>query len=168
MEMLKAEAVVRLSDPAGVRDALFEHFRDFVTFSIEGEKVSYSSEFGDGYLAAEDAHLRVGIACTEAGTLAMYKDYLAEHVLEFSNESPHFVWTGFGAGEAGIPNFRVVQVVSAHFVTPKMRRVFRRMLQSSSLGYGSCDISNIAVNVTGGMSPHINVTMNCCPALAKP
>ena len=123
MEMLKAEAVVRLSDPAGVREALFEHFREFVTFTREGEKVSYSSEFGDGYLAAEGSNLRVGIACTEAGTLAMYKDYLAEHVLEFSNESPQFVWTGYGAGEAGIPNFRVVRVVSAYFVTPRMRRV---------------------------------------------
>lgn len=123
MEMLSAEAVVRLSDPAGVRDALFEHFEEFATFTREGEKVCYTSEFGDGFLSAEGDMLRVGIACTEAGTLAMWKDYLAEHVLEFSNESPHFVWTGHGAGEAEIPNFRVVKVVSAKYITPRMRRV---------------------------------------------
>lgn len=54
-------------------------------------------------------------------------------------------------------------------VPDKMRRIFRRMISSSSQGLGTCDLANVSFNITypGGV-PTAAVTSNCCPALVSP
>ncbi len=53
-------------------------------------------------------------------------------------------------------------------VPDKMRRIFRRMISSSTMGVGSCDISNMNLVVDTSSSPLAHVSANCCPGLAAP
>ncbi|MGZ3774580.1 MAG: hypothetical protein ACXVCY_02025 [Pseudobdellovibrionaceae bacterium] len=54
-------------------------------------------------------------------------------------------------------------------VSDKMRRLFRRMISSSSMGFGTCDISNATFNVnTSANPPKASIAMNCCPSLVAP
>lgn len=56
-------------------------------------------------------------------------------------------------------------------VPDKMRRIFRRMIASSSFGVGlaaSCNISAITFALNAQSPPKVDVTINCCPGLAKP
>lgn len=56
-------------------------------------------------------------------------------------------------------------------VTDKMRRIFRRMIKDANLGVGmaaSCDITNMTFDLNAQSPPKVDVTINCCPGLAKP
>ncbi|KYG62099.1 hypothetical protein AZI85_07830 [Bdellovibrio bacteriovorus] len=53
-------------------------------------------------------------------------------------------------------------------VTPKLRRIFRRMIESGTLGVGACDIADITVNYTMGSPPTISVNADCCPGMQAP
>ncbi|MGZ3775950.1 MAG: hypothetical protein ACXVCN_19710, partial [Bdellovibrio sp.] len=54
-------------------------------------------------------------------------------------------------------------------VTDKMRRIFRRMISSSTQGFGTCDITNVTASVNTSANPlSVTITSNCCPALVSP
>lgn len=52
----------------------------------------------------------------------------------------------------GVGNCTIVDEAA---VTPEVRRFFRRMISSSAVGYGTCDISD-------------STTPSCCPSIANP
>jgi hypothetical protein len=52
-------------------------------------------------------------------------------------------------------------------VSAKMRRIFRRMISSTSTGFGTCDIANMSFNFDINTLTAA-VTAECCPALAAP
>lgn len=57
--------------------------------------------------------------------------------------------------------------VDTSLVTDKMRRIYRRLISSSTMGFGTCDLSDVDASITG---PPFAVTFssNCCPALVTP
>lgn len=48
-------------------------------------------------------------------------------------------------------------------VPDKMRRIFRRMIASSSMGFGTCDLSSVNVQIDPNSNPLAVITMGCCP-----
>ncbi|WII72876.1 hypothetical protein QJS83_03200 [Bdellovibrio sp. 22V] len=60
-------------------------------------------------------------------------------------------------------------------VPAKMRRIFRRLISSSTQGFGTCDVANVTFNFDENANrdvlpydPLITAASNCCPALATP
>ncbi len=48
-------------------------------------------------------------------------------------------------------------------VPDKMRRIFRRMIASSSMGFGTCNLSSVNVQINPNANPLAAITMGCCP-----
>lgn len=48
-------------------------------------------------------------------------------------------------------------------VSDKMRRIFRRMIASSSMGFGTCDLTSMDVDVDPNRTPIAEVAADCCP-----
>lgn len=89
--------------------------------------------------------------------------------LGFPTNTP--TWTDFGLPpDIGDP-INCLNTDPA-LVPDKMRRIFRRMISSSSQGFGTCDLANVTVNVNTGVTPPdkptASVASNCCPALVSP
>lgn len=52
-------------------------------------------------------------------------------------------------------------------VSNKMRRVFRRMIESSEMGFGTCDIGNVKMEFNPA-TKKAAVSAECCPGLVAP
>lgn len=48
-------------------------------------------------------------------------------------------------------------------VADKMRRLFRRMIASSAMGFGTCDLTSMVISVDPNRNPIAKFTAGCCP-----
>lgn len=86
--------------------------------------------------------------------------------LGFATNTPS--WTDFGLPADVSTPLNCLNTDPA-LVPDKMRRIFRRMISSSSQGFGTCDLANVTVSVNTGVNPPTaSVASNCCPALVSP
>lgn len=86
--------------------------------------------------------------------------------LGFTTNSP--TWVDFGL-PPDIGDTLNCMNTDPSLVPDKMRRIFRRMISSSSVGFGTCDLANVTISVDTNVSPpQASVSSNCCPALVSP
>lgn len=86
--------------------------------------------------------------------------------LGFATNTP--TWVDFGL-PADIGDTLNCLNTDPSLVPDKMRRIFRRMISSSTTGFGTCDLANVTVSVdTNATPPTASISSDCCPALVSP
>lgn len=122
--MKTASAVVPLSNPASVVEALRAHLAEHeLTVEFDGRIASTDLPSGQATMRIESAALELEVRAANDSGLENLTGFLASHVLEFAHpETPAIRWSGFQPSRT-FADFREMKVVQASMLTPHMRRI---------------------------------------------
>ncbi len=121
---LTATARVNLPTPIHYLNKLADHFTEHGEVLRTERKGQIELDYGTAIIEADDECLLLRAESDDETGLAYMKFAIANHIIEFaSKEEPKIKWAGDGAAGSPLPYFRQMQVLSAHNISPKMRRV---------------------------------------------
>lgn len=124
---LTASAVIPIPDAITVQAKLCEHLREHAEVTITDNRAEIVSYYGRADLTAERETIAVALACETETELSVMKTVVAQHLVEFAGDKVgDFRWSGADADRRDLPYLRELTVVSAHQLTPRMRRVLLR------------------------------------------
>ncbi|KXF77456.1 phage tail protein [Paramesorhizobium deserti] len=139
--LLSATARVTLSQPDVILGRLIEHFSEYADISTAERRGEIALSYGRAIVEADDESLTFRAEGEDDTGLAYMKHAVAEHILEFADgQQPKIVWVGDGVAGAPLPYFREMRVVSAHNMTPHMRRVRLKGRNLGRFAYGGLHI----------------------------
>lgn len=122
MTALRTSTLLRLEDSDRLLAELLAHFAEHATVIRTDAGARLLTDYGTVDIARRAEGLSVEVSSGSAGTLAMIKVFIAEHVFEFA-EAAAMVWSGDGADERRLPHFQKLHVLTASSITPRMRRI---------------------------------------------
>ena len=122
--MKTASAVVPLSNPASVVEALRAHLAEHeLVVDFDGQVASTVLPSGHATMRIEPSMLALEVHAANESGLEVMTGFLASHVLEFAHpETPAIRWSGFQPSRT-FADFREMTVVAAAELTPHMRRI---------------------------------------------
>ncbi|ENO88331.1 siderophore-interacting protein [Thauera linaloolentis] len=124
MTQLAAQAHVRLPAPEDTLTRLGEHVREHgFQFQRDGADWALSIHDGCARIRVDGERLDIRIEAATLDALHDLKVIVASHVLEFSPQASEIRWQGDGSQLRESPAFRVLRVIAARDLTPRMRRI---------------------------------------------
>ncbi|WP_077965511.1 DUF2218 domain-containing protein [Ensifer adhaerens] len=109
--------------PADMLDEICEHFVEHAEVERKDDLAVLRSKLGVAHIRIEKAQLLIELDCPTREMLHMSRTILAEHLFYFAEGQPFELTWSEPTSLSVLPNLHEVQVVSAHDVTPHMRRV---------------------------------------------
>ncbi|MGE6783832.1 DUF2218 domain-containing protein [Ensifer adhaerens] len=108
---------------AQMLDEICEHFVEHAEVERKDGLAVLRSKLGVAQIKIENAQLLIELDCPTREMLHMSRTVLAEHLFYFANGQPFELTWSEPTSLSALPNLHEVTVVSAHDVTPHMRRV---------------------------------------------
>lgn len=109
--------------PADMLEEICEHFVEHAEVERKDDLAVLRSKLGVARIRIENAQLQIELDCPTRETLHMSRTILAEHLFYFAEDQPFELTWSEPTSLSALPNLHEVTVVSAHDVTPHMRRV---------------------------------------------
>ena len=100
-----------------------EHFIDHAEVFRDGDHVTLSSEIGEAYISRVSEQLDIKLACSTEDMLSMTRGIIAEHLFMFAGDDPLTLDWADRPEPAKLANLSEIRIVSADYVTPRMRRL---------------------------------------------
>ncbi|YCI06089.1 siderophore-interacting protein (plasmid) [Ensifer sp. D2-11] len=119
----KLSGVAVCGSGADMLDEICEHFVEHAEVERIDDLAVLRSELGVARISIENAGLSIELDCPTRETLHMSRTILAEHLFYFAEDQPFELTWSEPISLSVLPNLHEVTVVSAHDVTPHMRRV---------------------------------------------
>ncbi|MDK1491398.1 DUF2218 domain-containing protein [Sinorhizobium sp. 7-81] len=119
----KLSGVAVPSSAADMLDEICEHFVEHAEVERIDDLAVLRSKVGVACIRLENARLLIDLDCPTPEMLHMSRTILAEHLFYFAEDQPFELTWSEPTALSVLPNLHEVTVVSAHDVTPHMRRV---------------------------------------------
>jgi NADPH-dependent ferric siderophore reductase len=119
----RLSGVARPSDAAWMLDEICEHFVEHAEVQRSADGALLRSEVGLASIHSDGGKLLIELSSPSEHSLHMSRTVLAEHMFYFAGESPFQLDWSEPPPPMTVPNLHHVTVVSAHDITPRMRRV---------------------------------------------
>lgn len=119
----KLSGVAVPGSAADMLDEICEHFVEHAEVERRDDLAVLQSELGVARISIENGRLLIELDCPTREKLHMSRTILAEHLFYFAEGQPFELTWSEPTSLSVLPNLHEVTVVSAHDVTPHMRRV---------------------------------------------
>ena len=119
----KLSGVAVPSSAADMLDEICEHFVEHAEVERRGDLALLRSPVGLARIEIDTGRLLINLDCPTTEMLHLSRNILAEHLFYFAEDQPFELTWSEPTSLSALPNLHEVTVVSAHDVTPHMRRV---------------------------------------------